>query len=314
MMNHSRNCLSLLLLWTLSFAGYCFATNNESQSNTKNASPNIVKFPRVNDAQMFQEQANYYYELLQLALDHADNHYEIEVVSVPIMPLSRSMINIRNGEYDVHWAQSSIEREALLEPVRFPILKGLVGLRIALINTDSKHSFADIMTVDELKKHTFGQGHDWIDTKILNAYGFSIVEPFNNTSLYELLKRQRIDMFPRSVMEAWFEQEHVSDPLIQVDEHIAIYYTLPTYFFVRKEDKELQQQLYLGLNRALANGSFDRLFERYFQRYIDQANLDKRQIFHLENPYLPASTPLQREELWFALPAHAKKTRLEASQ
>lgn len=49
-------------------------------------------------------------------------------------------------------------------PVRIPLLKGLMGCRISIINKKNRKKFAKIKSVEELKKLTALQGHDYFDT------------------------------------------------------------------------------------------------------------------------------------------------------
>ncbi len=46
------------------------------------------------------------------------------------------------------------------------------------------------------------------------------------------------------------------------------------------------------------DASFDRIFEQYFQKDIQRANLDERELVVLENPLLPEIPPFNRSELW----------------
>lgn len=263
--------------------------------------PVTVLFPRVTTPTLYQEQANYYFEIFKLALLKADIDYEIKIVDIPTMPQSRSLSNIEQSVYDIHWMTTSTEREQKLNPIRIPLLKGLLGLRIALINSKNPNTLGSIDTLDELKKLYIGQGHDWMDTDILRQQGFNIIPSSNTKTLFDLLKRGRIDYFPRSITEVWFEQTFFSDERVVVDEMIAIYYPLATYFFVRNDEHVLHQQITLGLNRALEDGSFNQVFNSYFEKYLEKAQLSKRKLYFLKNPFLPEKTPIEDERLWLKL-------------
>lgn len=71
------------------------------------------------------------------------------------------------------------------------------------------------------------------------------------------------------------------------------------YFFVNKQDTKLAQAINTGLERALANGQFDRLFYAFNGAQIRQARLAQRTVIELHNPQLPEGTPLGRKALWF---------------
>ena len=53
------------------------------------------------------------------------------------------------------------------------------------------------------------------------------------------------------------------------------------------------------VEKAIADGSFERLFERHFKTRLEKLALRQRRIIELKNPYLPGKTPFQREALWY---------------
>lgn len=265
-------------------------------------SENSILFPRVKDAALYQDQANYYFELLKLALERADVNYKIEIVPIPTMAQSRSLLNVEQGVYDLHWGVTSTEREQSLLPIRIPLLRGLLGLRIPLVNERSKRLLEKVIQLSDFKNVYFGQGHDWIDTQIFKQHGLRVIEASNTKALHELLNKDRIDALPRSILEVWYEQKHMQHTNVFVDQHIAFFYPLPTYFFVRKGEDEIHQQLTIGLKRAIEDGTFLYLFNKYFEDDIQRANLKNRRLFRLNNPFLPALTPLDDSALWFDFP------------
>ena len=53
------------------------------------------------------------------------------------------------------------------------------------------------------------------------------------------------------------------------------------------------------MERAVADGSFERLFQQQFANSLAHLQDAERQVIELPNPLLPNATPLQRPELWF---------------
>lgn len=90
---------------------------------------------------------------------------------------------------------------------------------------------------------------------------------------------------------------------------------MPFYLFTNKKNKKLAQDLELGFNRAIADGSFDKLFysSPIVQSVMDNANLDSRIIFELKNPTLPKETPIDRPELWLNIEDFKKHMRAAAA-
>jgi hypothetical protein len=62
----------------------------------------------------------------------------------------------------------------------------------------------------------------------------------------------------------------------------------------------LADEIRRGLEAAIADGSFDRLFYSYFATKIAAADLERRHVVDLPNPLRGPSLPLARKSLWFS--------------
>ncbi|MDE2592873.1 MAG: hypothetical protein KGL57_01440, partial [Burkholderiales bacterium] len=121
--------------------------------------------------------------------------------------------------------------------------------------------------------------------------------------------RHRFDYMPRSIAEVWDEaQTHRADG-VAVDPHIVLHYRAAVYFFVNKQNTALAKKISTGLERALSDGKFNRLFYSYHAKAIEQARLSQRTVIELANPLLPKDTPLNRKELWLEFPPTTKTPR-----
>jgi hypothetical protein len=87
---------------------------------------------------------------------------------------------------------------------------------------------------------------------------------------------------------------------LEVEKRIMLVYKMPFYLFVSKNNQKLAKDLELGLNRAIADGSFDQAFfnDPAIRSAVEKADLKNRLVFQLENPQLPKETPVDRPELW----------------
>jgi hypothetical protein len=237
-------------------------------------------------------------KLLQLALVKSRNSYQLQPAAQPMLQ-GRALADLEAGkEVDVAWAMTTKAYEANLLPVRIPIFKGLIGWRIPLVPASLPHLFKHVNNLTQLQQLTAGQGHDWPDTAILRANGLPVEGVVRYDSLFQMLAQKRFDYFPRSVVEIWAEAEaHGKDGLV-VDPHVAIHYPAAFYFFVNKHNTALADAIRYGLEAAIADGSFDQLFNQYFRTALDRAALVQRTVIELHNPYLPDETPLKRRELW----------------
>lgn len=261
---------------------------------------NLVRYPRRADGDEFR--SIYALAQLQLALDKAGSALRLQP-SRYSMEQERALVNLEHNRHlDVAWSMTSVEREQRLLPVRIPLDKGLFGWRIALLPSDRTQLLKDVEDIQDLRQFIAGQGHDWPDTQILRSHGLPIKVSSSYGSLFRMLRAQRFDYFPRSVLEIWDELEHLHGKRLRADEHLLIRYPTALYFFVSKQRPDLAHTLQKGMEIALADGSFDHLFDQYFAAPLARAQLTQRIVIELTNPLLPAATPLQRDELWFTPP------------
>lgn len=236
---------------------------------------------------------------LQLALDKVGSPLRI-VPSRHPMEQQRALLSLEQGEaVDVVWTMTSVERERHLLPVRIPLDKGLYGWRIALLRADRAELLGGVRTLDDLRSLRAGQGHDWPDTEILRSQGLPVEVSSSYESLFLMLEARRFDYFPRAVLEAQDELRHNQARPLVADSHLALHYPTALYFFFSPRDPQLADTVRQGLELALADGSFERVFQQYHRADLRRARLGQRRIIELDNPLLPAQTPLRRRELWY---------------
>ncbi|MDZ4334820.1 MAG: hypothetical protein U1A62_14265 [Pseudomonas sp.] len=260
-----------------------------------------LRYPRRADGDEFR--SLYALAQLQLALDKAGSPLRLEP-SHYSMEQERALVNLEhNDRLDVAWSMTSIEREQRLLPVRIPLDKGLFGWRIALLPKSRAQLLKNVRTLDDLRQFSAGQGHDWPDSAILRSHGLPVKVSSNYGSLFRMLQAQRFDYFPRSVIEIWDELEHPRARQLIVDPHVLLHYPTALYFFFSRKRPELAETVRIGMEKAIADGSFERLFQQHFAASLQRAQLDQRQLIELHNPLLPSATPVQRRELWFTAPS-----------
>lgn len=257
----------------------------------------VLRYPVWADGDA--QRSRYVLEQLQLALDKAGSPLRLQPSSYG-MEQGRALADLERGRnLDVVWSMTSSEREARLLPVRIPLDKGLLGWRIALLPSNRATLLKDVRSLDDLRQFTAGQGHDWPDHLILSSNGLPVKVSSSYASLFQMLKAQRFDYLPRSVMEIWDELDHPRSEQLVADEYLLLRYPTALYFFFSPQRPELAQTVREGMETALADGSFDQLFHQHFGASLQRARLAQRHVIHLHNPLLPAATPLYRPELWF---------------
>lgn len=245
---------------------------------------------------------DYPYALLSLALSKTNEDYgqaSIQKISIS-MNVSREIEELQNKKLDVISSSFSNALAARFTPVTFPISKGTLGIRLPLVTQASSHKLVNIHTLADLQTLAIGQGHDWLDTKIMQANKLNVVTSADYYSLFDMLTHDRFDLFPRGLYEPWKElaSRKQSHPTLMVNPDIALHYIMADMFFTHKDNATLAKRLKVGLDRALKDGSFDKLFNQFFTHTIEKATLDKRRIIKLHNPYADLPAELKDPKYW----------------
>lgn len=296
---HSVNPLKKAVLVALALCSFIILP-------TVNAATWTINYPRPIDDS--DARAQYPIALLKLALDKTGVNYELRP-SDRILLTSKALRQLReNREVNVVWSMTDSQREKELTPIRIPIAKGLIGLRVFVINQNKKAKFNDVLSLTDMRKLVPIQGEEWPDTKILQANGFNVFTVPEFREAYNMIKQGKGDFFPRSVMEvnAELEVEGRRNSLY-LEPSMALYYPTAMYYFVSSSNKTLANLIETGLNRAIDDGSFDALFESTYSPILESLGVNERKIFTLENPLLPIETPLTNSALWFKPTTDASK-------
>lgn len=270
------------------------------------AAVEIVRFPRPE----FEGDRRFDYalQLLQLGLSKTGTDYRVQLAAIP-MNQERQVLELEaDRTIDVAPIPSSAEREERLLPIRIPIQKGVLGLRLGLIRKGDQGRFAGVNTLEDLKRVRIAQGQEWPDTLILRGNGIDVITAPRYEGLFGMLVSQRFDYFPRSINEIWDELE-IHGGALEVESRIALHYFYDAYFMVNKKNTRLAEAIRQGLEKAVADGSFDRLFDQHHGERLRKSQLDKRTVIELRNPLLTPGTPSDRPELWYQYKPRATKPR-----
>lgn len=279
-----RPCLRALLLWLAVLAAPATAAED------------VVYGRPTAD---IDREASYPVDLLHLSLSKSGRDYRLQPSAAPI-PQSRAILLLRTDSViDVMWTVTSPERERQLLPVRIPIDRGIYGWRLFLIRQGSQARFDAVSDIAGLAALTAGQGHDWPDLTILRAAGLKVAAGSSYDGLFEMLAQGRIDYYPRALPEVWVELEQRRQLPLGVEASLAVHYPSAMYFFVSPENPGLAAALERGLQAAIADGSFQQLFDRYFGAAIARADLGKRKILEIANPLLPDLLVRTDSRYWF---------------
>lgn len=288
--------LSLLLF--LCFAGQVGACINRTPD--LQATPQLI-LPKAKPSSW--EQESYYHDLLRLILERTEAEFGPCTIAQTGQMLTRmrsAALISRNQGVDLLWGSATIEREALLQPIRIPLLKGLMGYKIFLIHPDDQPVFSQVKNLEDLQTLRAGQGADWPDVEILLRNNIPVVSSANYEALYKMLAAKRFDFFPRGANQILSELRHNNDKNITVERDLVLAFPSPLYFYVKKDNETLARRIEKGLRDMMLDGSYDRYFYRHplIMDAILNLHLQERNVIHISNPLLPPGTPREPQEDW----------------
>lgn len=238
-------------------------------------------------------------DILQLILSKVDPAARL-VPDTESMSEARLTDAVIDGQVDIIWAGTSQALEKQLLTVRIPILKGLLGHRIFIIRKADKERFKNVTELKDLFDFKAGQGTFWGDTAVLKNANIPTTTTIKYPNLFPMLEGGRFDYFPRAVHEPWVEVESRPELDLIVEEHVLLIYPYAMYFFVNPSNQILHDKLYRGFEISISDGSFDALFfaNSMIKEALSKADLAKRNIIRIDNPYMHKDTPTNRSEFW----------------
>ncbi|MBD8872302.1 hypothetical protein [Rhodanobacter sp. DHB23] len=249
--------------------------------------PLRVVFPRPETP--YDTRTGYPVAVLRLALEHLHVAFSMKQSTIVLSQARTLKLLEDNQVVTVGWSVATVERDKRLLVVRVPIDRGLIGWRVLLIRRDDEKRFSDLLTASQLAHVPMAQDQDWPDLAILHDNGFDMTAAINYTSLFSMLKLGHVDAVPRSVAEIGGELQSPDGAGLVAETHLLLHYPSALVFFVSKSNPSLAADLQIGLQRAIADGSLQRLFELTYRQNLNALHLHDRRVIELANPLLPAS-------------------------
>jgi hypothetical protein len=245
-------------------------------------------------------------ELLELALIRAGSLRTVRQIGG--MTQARLAVEVAEGRMDALLLPTSWPTNLAVMPVRIPLRRGLLGVRLLVTRPAVAAQLAAVPSLERLRNGwRMGYGADWVDRPAFAPLGFRVVLGSSYTGLFDMLRAGRFDFLHRGINEIWAEMDHprLGRDLVVVPQ-LALRYPLDDYFWVRRGDDELASLISRGLTAARADGSFAALYERWFGPGITRAALPQRRVFELGGYPVEPGTPL---ELFDALSAAKQPQR-----
>tara|TARA_B100000674_G_scaffold477817_1_gene474108 strand:- start:1700 stop:2572 length:873 start_codon:yes stop_codon:yes gene_type:complete len=244
---------------------------------------------------------SYQYEVLQLAIEHAEGDHQLIFDDFGDASVSRIMDLMDRNSIDVMFAGYTPEREARFSQIPIPLTRGILGYRVFAIRPETQAALKTINSVEELKHHCIGSGSDWLDTQVLEANGFC-VETANYQNLWRMLIHERFDLLNRGVHEVHAELGLAEDAGLDValDDSLLLAYPMDFFIYVRKDDTIRQEILTEGLQNAYESGAFMRHFysNQAIARSLRAIRDPNRKVFRIENPFLSDQVKAIPDRYW----------------
>jgi ABC-type amino acid transport substrate-binding protein len=261
------------------------------------ADPIKITYPGPESVSGEDHRNDYFVALLSSALARFGDKYQTEQHSRGASSV-RQLQLLAEGKVSVTWNLSDKSRDDILLPIRIPLDKGLIGWRVSFLNKDDQQLFSRVKTLRDLRPIPVGQVFDWQDSRILEHNGLNLVAAPSYPSTFKMLKQKRFRYFPRSVIEVWGELERFPEYDLSVDHHLIIRYPVAYYFYVNRKTPELAIDLDKGLREMINDGEFERIFNQYYGTALVKANLKKRRVIELENPFIDPENLKADAKFW----------------
>ncbi len=235
---------------------------------------------------------NYLHRALQVTTEEYGAYQLIESAK---MEQGRSLIELsklQDSKLDIATYAPTTEREQQAITIRTPLLSGLMGYRLCLIDKQKQPIFQNIENKQHLINNNIiiGQHQDWPDTTILRFNNIQVQTTHKKELLFQKLIRGRFDCFSRGASEIYNEYLVYKPQGIAIENELLLYYPLPIFFFVNKSRPLLAERMRLGLQRLTESGEFELTFKQYFSPIIEKLKLTDRVVIDLHNPTLSAET------------------------
>jgi len=248
----------------------------------------------------------YHWEILRTALEKTTAKWgPFRMVPSERMTEQRQTFELMHhtGKLTVMYLSTTPDFERNLVPIHIPVDKNLGGYCVFLIRKGEQPRFDNVASLDDLRKFSYGLGLGWIDVGILRANRFNVVTGSDYDGLFDMLVNKRFDIFLRAAVEVLdeYDQRKARLPELDIEKNIVFYYPLPMYFWFPKTDegRRLAARAEEGMRMMIADGTYDRIFDKYQRWKIERLRLKERRIFRIDNPFVGPETPFADKRLWF---------------
>ena len=226
----------------------------------------------------------YFIRLLEASLNLIHQPFHIHYIKD--IPARRMWWMLGKGEINIIYGMQSKEKDSskYLVPVRNALTNGLVGRRVLLIRRADAQVFAQVQSVEDLKrsKLTAGFGAGWGDVKVWKAAGLPLYEhaaPWSTIYAMVAAGNRHVDYLPRGVIEVL--EEARLHPELAVEQHLLVEYSGDFEFYLAESAASYRPIIERALREAEATGLKARLIDEAFGADIKALDLNRRVRLHL---------------------------------
>ncbi|MFC1520007.1 ABC transporter substrate-binding protein [Pseudomonadota bacterium] len=214
---------------------------------------------------------------------------------------TKSVYDLNAGVLDLLWTATSTDYEQSLQAVYFPLYRGTLGMRLAIVRQQNMSLFSQVNSLSDLQGFSACQGKMWADTQVLEANGINVSKSLGYLNMFPMLEADRCDYFPRAIFEPWAEIKREAEYDLQVESHIMLRYKMPFFFFVKSGNQQLAQHLNDILYQMFEDGSYQALFnqDEDVKNALTLGHLSRRTIIDLDNPYVSDEVNAIPNTVWF---------------
>lgn len=232
--------------------------------------------------------------LVQAALRAADFAAQFE--DAPITTEQRNLYETQEGRIHISLLPTTPERLSLLRQgklrmVPIPLERGLLGWRACFVLRQDADKLKGIRTIDDLRRLTLGQGHNWWDAQVYRHAGITTreVPTWRDGHFARQMQAQQIDAFPMGLEESLnFFLPHFQKryPDLVLDQHLLLHYPWYRVLWVsaHAQADALFTALNTGFERLVKSGRFEQLWQQ-LRPTVPAAAWRQRHVISLNNPW-----------------------------
>lgn len=251
-----------------------------------------IVIPQMSSRENINHEDYYFSRLLQLVLEKTTpSHGPFQIVEADQWLVDKRLRTaLVQQKVDVLWSPDNADFKQQILPVRIPLLKGLNNFRLLLIRKGDQPRFSAVHSLDDLRKLKGGMSAQWADTEIMRDNNLPLVEAVGYGKLFKMLAAGRFDYFSRGLYQIQPEVNLYPELELQIEQELMLHYHNEVYFFVHRDNANLAKRIEAGLVAALADGSFDQLFNSipHYQWGMELLKTHQRRVINLNA--LPMAT------------------------